>query len=325
MISSKPLCIFHGNCQDGFGAAWVVRKYFDGEVEFHAGVYNNAPPKTAGRNLIIVDFSYKKDVMTGLLTSGDKDQASTMLILDHHESAIDSLTPLGLEAPESGNYDPDLWRQKWESWGHWPVRAVFDNGRSGAMLAWNFFFPGKAAPRMIQHIQDRDLWRFHINGTREISAALFSHPYNFELWDELAERCDNPARWAHLHAEGAAIERKHHKDVEELTLNNWRKMIIGGYVVPVANLPYTLTSDAGAFMCKGLQDSDGSSWLPPFAACYWDTPEGRVFSLSSPDPGTNVAEIASLYRGGGHAHALGFRMPIGWEGDKPEQPKGPKE
>ena len=33
----RPLCIYHGGCADGFAAAWVVRKAFLGDVEFHAG------------------------------------------------------------------------------------------------------------------------------------------------------------------------------------------------------------------------------------------------------------------------------------------------
>jgi hypothetical protein len=30
----KPdICIYHGNCADGFGAAWAVRRRFGGAVE----------------------------------------------------------------------------------------------------------------------------------------------------------------------------------------------------------------------------------------------------------------------------------------------------
>jgi nanoRNase/pAp phosphatase (c-di-AMP/oligoRNAs hydrolase) len=52
------------------------------------------------------------------------------------------------------------------------------------------------------------------------------------------------------------------------------------------------------------------------AACYWDTPNGRVFSLRSTDDGPDVSEIAKRYGGGGHRNASGFQMPIGWEGDE---------
>jgi hypothetical protein len=60
----RPLCIYHGNCADGFGAAWVVRRFFGaGNVDFHAGIYQDAPPDVAGREVIITDFSYKRPVL----------------------------------------------------------------------------------------------------------------------------------------------------------------------------------------------------------------------------------------------------------------------
>lgn len=45
----KPLCIYHGNCADGFGAAWVFKNYADREHDFHAGVYQAPPPDCADR------------------------------------------------------------------------------------------------------------------------------------------------------------------------------------------------------------------------------------------------------------------------------------
>lgn len=64
-------------------------------------------------------------------------------------------------------------------------------------------------------------------------------------------------------------------------------------------------------MSGGRDEVDGAR----VAACYWDTPEGRVFSLRSTDTGPDVSEIAKAYGGGGHAHAAGFRVPLGWEGE----------
>lgn len=58
-------------------------------------------------------------------------------------------------------------------------------------------------------------------------------------------------------------------------------------------------------MCKG----------EPFAACYMDDPSGRTFSLRSAEDGVDVSEIAKRYGGGGHKHAAGFKVAIGWEGD----------
>lgn len=74
----------------------------------------------------------------------------------------------------------------------------------------------------------------------------------------------------------------------------------------------SLTSDAGHLLCGEVQCPPGIGGLTtsiyPFAACYWDTPEGRVFSLRSKDDGFDVGEIAKQYGGGGHKHASGFRV-----------------
>lgn len=175
--------------------------------------------------------------------------------------------------------------------------------RSGAQMAWDFFHRGAPRPPLVDYVGDRDLWRFALPHSREVAAFVFAHEYTFDNWDLLDGLTrDNLARVVDM---GSAIEKKHHKDVAELVAATRRRMNIGGHDVPVANLPYTLTSDAGHLMAQG----------EPFAACYCDTPKGRSFSLRSTDAGEDVSEIAKRYGGGGHRNASGFLMPLGWEGD----------
>lgn len=272
MTATKPvLCIYHGNCADGFTAAWVVRRYYRDQADFHPGVYNDPPPPVDGRHVVLVDFSYPRDVLIEMSKT-----ARLITILDHHKSAMIDLQGL-------------------QDVLHCPLQMVFDMGRSGARITWDWFFPSEAAPTLLLHIEDRDLWRFALPQTREIQATVFSYPYDFAVWDMLMA-----ADLSALAAEGAAIERKHHKDVAELTRVVTRLMCIGGYTVPVANLPYTLVSDAAHLLAKDA----------PFAACYWDTPAGRVFGLRSTAGGVDVSEVAKLYGGGGHAHAAGFRISL---------------
>jgi oligoribonuclease NrnB/cAMP/cGMP phosphodiesterase (DHH superfamily) len=187
----------------------------------------------------------------------------------------------------------------------WPVRSVFDMDRSGAQIAWDFFFPDKPRPMLVDYVGDRDLWRFNLPGSREVNAFIFSHDYTFEIWEQLHTNFRSVGDRNRAIEAGAAIERKHHKDIRELVALLKRRMVIGGHSVWVANLPYTLTSDAGNLMARG----------EPFAACYWDTPKGRVFSLRSTDDGLDVSAIAKSYGGGRHVHASGFQKPLGWEGD----------
>lgn len=266
----KPICIYHGNCADGFGGAWVFKRYADREFDFHAGVYQNDPPDVTGRDVFLVDFSYKRPIVEKILET-----ANSVTLIDHHKTALDDLAPI---------------------MGRMRCHCGVDH--SGAMLAWQFLCPDTEPPKLLRHIEDRDLWRFALPHTREIQANVFSHPYDFTVWDELMA---SPVE--QLVAEGKAIERKHFKDISELVGVFKHRRTIGGYSVPVSNLPYTLTSDAGHLMADG----------EPFAACYWDTPDGRVYSLRSTDAGIDVSEIAKQYGGGGHRNASGFRVPFSHE------------
>ena len=259
------ICIYHGNCADGFSGAWVVRRALGDGVEFHAGIYQTPPPDVRGKNVVLVDFSYKRQAMEKIIA-----EAESVLVLDHHKTAADDLKNLD------------------------GAEVVFDMERAGSKIAWDYYFPTETPPPVLLHVEDRDLWRFALPKTREIQANIFSYHYDFAVWERLMN--SDPAVLA---IEGEAIERKHFKDIAELLGVVQRRMVIGGINVPVANLPYTLVSDAAHKMAQG----------EAFAGCYWDTPKGRVFGLRSANDGMDVSEIAKQYGGGGHRNAAGFTVP----------------
>ncbi len=276
---STTLCIYHGNCADGFGAAWVVRKALGSDVEFHAARYGDPAPDVTGKKVIIVDFSYKYDALIALA-----DKAESVLVIDHHKSAMADLVDL----PQA-----ELRYEAHEKSKTGKLHSLFDMNRSGAGLTWDFFFPDQPRPPLINHIEDRDLWLFKLEGTREIMADLFSYPQDFATWDRLFA---DEINWIRL--DGVAINRQHQKTLADLVHTTKRRMLIGGHDVPAANLPYMFASDAGALMAEGEL----------FAASYFDSSDGRIFSLRSTDAGLDVAEIAKQYGGGGHRNAAGFRV-----------------
>ncbi len=319
----KPdICIYHGNCADGFTAAWAVWMRFGDDVEYVAGVYGKSPPDVSGKNVVIVDFSYKRTVLEDMAKT-----ARSILVLDHHKTAHADLLDGGLFSAMAewsgekdwGRYERNLMQDEMENAGC-RIYTVFDMERSGAGIAWDFLHQADKRPALVKYVEDRDLWRFNMLWSREVNAFIFAHEYTFENWQALDAMMSSPEGVISVGERGAAIEKKHHKDVVELVETVRREMIIGGHWVPVANLPYTLTSDAGHLMCSPYAPPNlqGDVVTPPFAACYWDTPDGRVFSLRSDDKqgGADVSEIAKSYGGGGHKNAAGFKMPIGWEGDQ---------
>lgn len=279
----KTLCIYHANCADGFGAAWVVRHALGPEnVDFHAGRYGYPAPDVEGRDVIIVDFSYPYELLVLL-----GHQARSILIIDHHKTAAEALAKL---QPAPATY------REWLS-SEQRVGTVFDMERSGAGLAWDYFNPQQPRPKLINHIEDRDLWLFKLMGTDKVMASVFSFPQDFQIWDDLMA-----ADVSDLRTDGAGILRKQDKDVADL-VPNARRLTIGGHTVPALNCPHFMASDAGHILAQG----------EPFAACYSDTSKGRVFSLRSQREGINVSEIAKTYGGGGHRNAAGFTVPFDHE------------
>jgi len=307
-MTDRTICIYHGNCADGFTAAWAVWKALGDQVEFVPGIYGQDPPDVTGADVIMVDFSYKRPVLEAMA-----ERARSVLILDHHKTAQADLNGFGVDM--SGWKPPFGWQRHManvaqdgcEGLAHKSQYVIFDMDRSGAQIAWDFFHPGQARPALVDYVADRDLWRFDMPNSRLVAAWYFSHSYDFVTWSRLATTLESDLGRVEAYGDGAAIERKHHKDISELLAVTRREMVIGGHRVPVANLPYTMASDAAGQMAE----------TAPFAACYYDRPDARVFSLRSRgDGGLDVAEIAAGYGGGGHKNASGFQVPLGWEGDK---------
>lgn len=281
------LCIYHGNCADGYTAAWVALKA--GVKDFCPGTYGKEPPDVTGKHVLMVDFSYKRDILLRMAES-----AASITILDHHKTAQAELTGFP-EAAMSGLLDKN-------------ISASFDMSKSGARMAWDFFFPDQDRPPLIDYVEDRDLWKFDLPGSREVSAYIFSFDYTFENWDildlQLRHRMSDQVMPG-----GVAIERKHHKDIRELLKLTKRQMVIGGHIMWVANLPYTLASDAANALASESEPAAG--------ATYFDRNDGqRIFSLRSIGD-FDVSAIAKRYGGGGHRNAAGFQTsePFGRRAD----------
>lgn len=295
----STICIYHHPCVDGFSAAWAVWKRFGNGIEYFPGHHGDPPPDVAGKDVIMVDFSYKRPVIDQMI-----EQCASLLILDHHKTAQADLADL---PPASLTWDGHL-KEAAEMRHGDPLDKVgvwFDMSQSGAMMAWKYFHPGQPVPQMIKHVQDRDLWLFKMPETKALSSTFFSYDYSFDTWSDLELACENPYVWKDLVIQGTALQRKMDKDIRELMEFAKIPMVLGGYTVNAMNLPYQFSSEAGGALAEGM----------PFGATFYDTAEHRHFSLRSRDSGVDVSEIAKKYGGGGHRNAAGFRMPRGWNGE----------
>lgn len=275
LMKRPPLCIYHGpSCTDGFGSAWVVNKYYRehtdvDNVEFHVGKYGEPIPDVDGRLVYIVDFSYSLEMTKEII-----ERAEFTVVLDHHKTALNNLESL---SPSGINY-----------------HILLDMNRSGAMLTWDYFFDDVPPPALIKHVQDRDLWQFKYPETEAVMAAVYSHPFEFSIWDEL-----NTMPVENLVLEGQSLLRKQAKDLAVFIPLTKRPVTIAGHTVEMVNLPPSLASDAGNILAKENL----------FGAVYFDTVDYRQFSLRSIKGGFDVESVAAQYGGGGHATSAGFIVP----------------
>jgi hypothetical protein len=304
------LIIHHGNCPDGFGAAWWLGKNLDEPHEKFAAFYGQDPPDVTDREVWMVDFCYPAPVLTRIAA-----KCESLLVLDHHESAVGyARDAAGVQFFDDLSAYTDLA----ELGGGSMREAVIDQKHSGVGLVSALVKRrrGVDPPRFLANLEDRDLWRFDLDDTREVFATVTSGPYTDEWWDWLAEQTQGT-----LVMQGVAIERYRQQLIQQCVELAYQRTfvtplcldysgVLPREVTPqerweyiwVANAPYAICSDVAGELAK--RDPER------FAATFFIDEEGPKWSLRSTEVGMNVAEVAAKMQpgvGGGHAHAAGFR------------------
>jgi hypothetical protein len=268
---SDTVVLYHMDCADGFGAAyaaWTVLK--DGARYIPVQYGRPMPAIPDGSTVYILDFSYPRADLEALAA-----RCPDIRVLDHHRTAKEALAGLPF--------------------------ATFDMEKSGAVLAWEFFHPGEMTPRILEYVQDRDLWRWRLPRSREFSASLSVEPRDFRAWDRLEYSLRSDVSREFFFYRGEAILAYQDTLVSGLcgkaTLRD-----VGGHRVPVVNSPL-FQSEIGEELCRRNPDA-------PFAASFFVRDDGQaVVSLRSRD-GFDVAAIAKARGGGGHAAAAGYECSV---------------
>jgi len=306
----KNYILYHGNCPDGFGAAFAAWLRFGYGAEYIPVSYGKPVPDmiTGDETAVyIVDFSYPTHEIEDMITSHGR-----VVVLDHHATARTELESL---MPEYGA-DPYLIR--------------FDMEKSGAVLAWEYFHHDTAVPEFFLYLQDRDLWQFKLDQSREVSMALRSYPYDFYRWQSISG-IYGPIRipvdremdaLSKLKSEGVACRRlteqqvdnmaKHHRwayiDTKHQKITFTEKLEPGGNGEPMvpAQIDIMPVSNATVFFSEV-----GEKLLEMYpamncAAYYTDRSDGRrQWGLRSRST-FDCSKVAKAFGGGGHKQASGF-------------------
>jgi oligoribonuclease NrnB/cAMP/cGMP phosphodiesterase (DHH superfamily) len=225
-------------------------------------------------DIYIMDFSFPKETLQKV-----HNLAKSLLILDHHKTAKEQLSDLPF--------------------------AVFNLNKSGAMLAWEHFHPTVSAPKLIQYVQDRDLWKWKLPHSREINAVIQSYNIgavsDFKTFEKLSEQLEDKKMFQQFVFEGAAILRAIDQFTDLAIKRSFRMIEIKGYKIPVVN-----TSIFESETCLKLLKLCPEA---PFSATYYDlkTTNEKAWSLRSLPGIFDVTTSALQFGGGGHENASGFK------------------
>lgn len=257
--------LYHANCYDGFGSAYAAWKKFGSKAKYIPVSYGSPIPEMSEAEVIyILDFAYDaKDLI-------ELSMNSRVVLLDHHKTALEKLS-VSIDNPRPN------------------MTIIFDMEKSGALLSWEYFHPLLQTPLLIQHISDRDLWQFKLDGSAKIHKALVSYPMDFELWDSFdVEK---------LKVEGEICERLYTQLVDNICGKTWT-IKLGDYEVPTVNTSIAW-SEVGDTMVRLFPDA-------PFVASFTVMKNSVMWSLRSRNE-FDVSEVAKHYGGGGHKNAAGFK------------------
>lgn len=270
MNGEDVVCIYQDINLDSFAAAWCVWKRYP-NAQFVTQVNESLPSVIQDRRVYLLGATMNVPALIGLAT-----YASSITVIDCKDSFEREFRNNRQQLPNN-------------------LFVVFDRERSIAGLAWDFFSFNQARSTIINYIEDRYLWKFQYPETRPVTTALMAYPLNFEVWEGLMFHTDV----GDLVAEGDVLLRRLIRDVEHVIRTTRRRMVIGGYDVPVVNVTPTMAVEAGVQLAKG----------EPFAVGYWDTPQGRVFDLVSVGDGLDVSEVVMPFGGYGSRHEAAFVVP----------------
>jgi oligoribonuclease NrnB/cAMP/cGMP phosphodiesterase (DHH superfamily) len=329
MPASHPVTVlYHADCPDGFGAAYAAWLRF-GDGAAYRPMHHGQPLDLAEfeeHDVFVLDFSFSPDVLEAMAG-----RAHSVIQIDHHASArqpwLDRLVP----HPDGG-----------ERWQHpaLPLTVHFDLAKSGARLAWEFLHPGTAVPLLLQHVEDGDLWRFALSGTRPINRALALAPFDFPIWDRLVRETADPSGpgYRGLLLQGEAIEQFFQTEVERLAGSRlvMQVRLRGEPVDPLQamrhGLPVITDGDRAWRAVEGLAVNSNALFSSElgnrlaemsgsFGLVWYLAGDGEAKVSVRGIGKLDLAEIAVRYGGGGHPNAAGFRLPLGRFMDEIISPK----
>ena len=271
---TDKLVITHKNCNDGTGTAEVIK--------YHNRLMNKREPSIMylthdsfdfkdvieackDKVVYVGDFSFTKDELEELTKV-----TKSIIVIDHHLSAFESIGDLDY--------------------------VHIDLEKSGARLAWEFFFPrADRVPILIALIEDRDLWNFFYDkeDTNALVLALKSErDLNFKTLIE-----DEDAVTDLIEEYSSVLEYIENEDLKySKKVDNFMVFRIS-FVGINTNLPSS--------NMLNLASKEHSKPALSYNIEKINDINNIKISMRNHDESVDVSRLCKLLGGGGHAKAAG--------------------
>jgi len=264
--------IYHGQCRDGFGAAYAAWKKFGDDASYIPfRDHTTAPDGLVDKEIYIVDFSFLLPILQKL-----NDTNKSVVVIDHHVSA---------------QADVESFPQN-----------IFDNNHSGAVLSWKYFHPDTAVPPMLQYIEDHDIWKFALPNNREYAAALGEYEVSFKSWDKLIKDLEDESFLEAFLKTGKIIAKTGDDMVEKL-MQYKERVLFEGHEVWALNVSRTFRSILGHNLATLNEEAGGAA----MGIVYYHANGTVNISLRS-NGDFDVSKLATKYNGGGHKNAASIKV-----------------
>jgi hypothetical protein len=307
------MVLYHEGCNDGCMAAAVIAYYCElmgwPDPAFDSVNYGKPLPPQAlrgGDYLLFVDFCPEREQYDLLCSRWGQCQ-----VFDHHKSR-----------KWIGDIPGNVWREDRSGAGiAWECtfQPALDNG-------WNFKVGVNVAHWLVLYVEDRDLWKFELGDTRDVTAYLNSVRDIARYRDPVravhgfAMMFKRSEQWLFNVAirDGSNIRRG-----QEIARDSSAKYAFVGRLnlfgpMSAKRLPFSLGGahwKTAVFCNSSSQASDLAHELldkfqqAELAVIFWYVDPATVQLSFRSRPGTEHAlEAASVFRGGGHAAAAGARI-----------------
>jgi oligoribonuclease NrnB/cAMP/cGMP phosphodiesterase (DHH superfamily) len=282
----STLIVTHSRCMDGLAAAYIAKEAIEESgghpvVQFQS--YGDSTksilnPPNGLNHIVFVDFCLSHDDMELCCKN-----YQSVLLLDHHKTALADMEGLDMYPNFS---------------------AIFDMDKSGAMIAFDYYgisgsLVNTHLPQLIQYIQDRDLWQWGLENTKEINEGL-RHTVEMNSLDSF-EKLVYSSTLVGMKTIGEVLLESQANYTTEAIKSTHNIILAEQEFVCINTTVHA--SEVGNALCTKYNLPSATYRISDCGTKVW-------WSLRSLDSLPDASPIAKSFGGGGHRNACGFETPI---------------